>query len=122
MAMRFHSLRWTLLSSEDVINSFIVSVSSTSAVVTGNVFAGRDGYNLTGSGVCWNTTGNPTTADSKTMNVIYSGIFTSNLTGLTEGTTYFARVYAVFANGNIIYGNELIIKTLGLVQLYSIII
>jgi hypothetical protein len=95
----------------DVITTEIVSFSSTAAVVKGNVVYGQNGFNLTGSGVCWNTSGNPTIADSKTMNVTYSGIFTSNLTGLTGGTTYFVRAYAVFYDGSTIYSNEISFTT-----------
>ena len=98
-------------SSLDVSTSDNVTFSSTSAVVTGNVLTSQTGYNLTGSGVCWNTSGNPTTADNKTINVTYSGIFTGNLTGLTGGTTYFVRTYAVLDNGSTIYGNEISFTT-----------
>ncbi len=81
-----------------VTTSAIVSFSSTSAVVTGNVIYGQIGNHLIGSGVCWSTSHNPTTADSKTPNVTYSGIFTTNLTGLTQGTTYFVKAYAEYDN------------------------
>jgi hypothetical protein len=93
--------------SASVTTSAIVSFSSTSAVVTGNVIYGQIGNHLIGSGVCWSTSQNPTTDDSKTMNVTYSGIFTSYLTGLAQGTTYFVRAYAVYDNSPIIYDNEL---------------
>jgi len=94
-----------------VTTSAIVSFSSTSAVVTGNVIYGQIGNHLIGSGICWSTSQNPTTADSKAPNDTYSGIFTSNLTGLIQGTTYFVRAYAVYDNGPTIYGNELSFTT-----------
>ncbi len=68
-------------------------------------------YHLIGSGVCWSISQNPTTADSKTPNATYSGIFTTNLTGLTQGTTYFVRAYAEYESGPTIYGNELSFTT-----------
>ncbi len=45
-------------------------------------------------GVCWNTTGTPTTADSKTVDGAGSGAFVSNLTSLNADTTYHVRAYA----------------------------
>ena len=98
-------------SSLDVSTSDNVIFSSNSAVVTGTIIYPQNGYNLTGSGVCWNTSGNPTTADNKTTNVTYSGNFTGNLTGLTGGTTYFVRTYAVLDNGSTVYGNEISFTT-----------
>jgi hypothetical protein len=94
-----------------VTTSAIVSFTSTTAVVTGNVIYGQTGYQLIGSGVCWSTFHNPTTADSKTPYETYSGIFTTNLTGLTQGTTYFVRAYAEYESSPTIYGNELSFTT-----------
>ena len=98
--------------SVDVILSEIVSFSFNSAIVTGHVSNGQNGFNLTGSGVCWNTSGNPTTADSRALNATSSGSFSSNLTGLTGRTTYFVRPYAISDNGSTIYGNEISFTTL----------
>jgi N-acetylneuraminic acid mutarotase len=94
-----------------VTTTAIVSYSSTSAVVTGNVFYGQTEYKLIGSGVCWSTSLIPTTRDNKTMNETFSGIFTSNLTGLDKGTTYYVRAYAAYDNDTVIYGNELSFTT-----------
>ena len=94
-----------------VTTSAIVSFSSTTAVVTGNIIYGQTGYQLIGSGVCWSTSQNPTTEDNKTMNDTFSGIFSSNVAGLTQGTTYFVRAYAEYDNGSTIYGNELSFTT-----------
>ena len=96
-----------------VTTSAIVSFTSTSAVVTGNVIYGQTGNHLIGSGVCWGISHNPTTADSKTPNEYYSGLFTTNVTGLTQGTTYYIRAYAEYDNGPVLFGNELSFTTLG---------
>ena len=50
-------------------------------------------------GVCWNTTGSPTTTDSKTENGSGMGSFTNLLTKLTKGTKYYVRTYAVNQGG-----------------------
>lgn len=55
---------------------------------------------VTQHGHCWNTTGDPTTADSKTTNGAGAvGAFTSAATGLTAGTRYYIRAYATNSFG-----------------------
>ncbi|MFD2162290.1 T9SS type A sorting domain-containing protein [Paradesertivirga mongoliensis] len=53
------------------------------------------GAPITERGVCWNTTGAPTTADSKSTDGTGPGVFTSTLINLTPNTTYYYRAYAV---------------------------
>jgi hypothetical protein len=55
-------------------------------------------------GVCWSTSQNPTTANSNTNNGTATS-FTSNLTGLTAGTTYYVRAYATNSVGTS-YGSQ----------------
>jgi hypothetical protein len=66
---------------------------------------------ITARGVCWNTSKNPTIADSKTMDGSGSGKFTSFLTGLSENTLYYVRAYATNEVGTA-YGNEVSVTTL----------
>jgi hypothetical protein len=66
---------------------------------------------VTARGVCWNTTGSPTIADSKTVDGSGTGSFTSSLTGLTQNTTYYVRAYATNSGGTA-YGVEVNFKTL----------
>jgi hypothetical protein len=50
---------------------------------------------VTSRGVCWsNTNSTPTTANSKTIDGSGIGTFTSSLTSLSPGTTYYVRAYA----------------------------
>jgi hypothetical protein len=64
-------------------------------------------HNPTQYGVCWNTTGTPTTSGSKTENGATSslGAFTSSITGLSINTTYYVRAYATNSKGTG-YGNQ----------------
>ena len=64
-------------------------------------------------GVCWNTTGTPTTADSKTEEGAASatGAFTSSITGLSPNTPYYVRAYAT-NTADTVYGNEVTFTTL----------
>jgi len=61
-------------------------------------------------GVCWNTTGTPTTADSKTENGSGLGSFQSILYPLLENTTYYVRAYATNNKGTG-YGAEVSFTT-----------
>ncbi len=61
---------------------------------------------ITARGVCWSTSPNPTLANGFSSDGAGIGTFTSNLTGLTAGTTYYVRAYATNAGGTS-YGNEL---------------
>ena len=98
----------------EVTTSAINSITSFSAVSGGTVLNIQNDF-LIESGVCWSTSPNPTRDNSKTMNVTYSGVFfTANLTGLTPGTTYYVRAYALYGtefDNDILYGNELSFTT-----------
>jgi hypothetical protein len=87
------------------IYTTVTDVTSTSATLGGNItIVGEPAY--TERGVCYATTSNPTTANRK---VVVSGTgwgsFSVNVSGLTEGTKYYARAYAINATGTT-YGNE----------------
>ena len=87
----------------------VSAISSTTAISGGNITS-NGGSAVTSRGVCWASTQNPTTSNSKTTDGTGSGIFTSNLTGLSENTTYYLRAYATNSVG-VAYGNEISFKT-----------
>lgn len=70
-----------------------------------------DGGTIVSSyGICWNTSGNPTILDNKTISGSGNGNFSSELTGLKDSTTYFVRAYATNSKGTG-YGNEISFNT-----------
>jgi len=81
------------------------SIRSTTATSGGNITS-DGGAAVIARGVCWSTSQNPTTANSKTTDGTGSGSFTSNLTELTANTTYFARAYAINLQGTA-YGEQI---------------
>jgi uncharacterized protein (TIGR02145 family) len=87
----------------------VVGVTSSTASSGGNVTS-DNGTAVTVRGVCWGTSHNPTTADSKTTDGGGTGAFTSTLTGLACGTTYYVRAYATNSVGTS-YGNEVTFST-----------
>jgi len=76
----------------------VTSVTLTSATGGGNVTSDNGGQ-VTERGFCWNTNGNPTTADSKISGGTGTGVFTGNITGLTQGTVYYLKAYAINSAG-----------------------
>jgi uncharacterized protein (TIGR02145 family) len=87
-----------------VTTSAVSSITSTTAVTGGNV-TNDNGSSVTERGVCWATSTNPTTANSKTTNGTGTGEFTSSMADLTENTNYYVRAYATNSRGTS-YGEE----------------
>ena len=86
------------------------SITSTTAVTGGNI--SDDGHgDITARGVCWGTIANPTVSDSHTTDATGAGSFTSNLTGLSAGITYYERAYATNSAGTA-YGNQVTFNTM----------
>ena len=98
-------MSFTTLSTPVVTTRSITNISFTSVVCGGNI-SHNGGSIVTARGVCWSTSPNPTISDSKTNNGSGTGSFTSNITGLTDGTTYYIRAYATNSVGTA-YGQEL---------------
>jgi len=96
-----------------VTTQSVTSITTSTATGNGNVTA--LGYpNPTQHGVCWNTGGSPTIADTKTEDgaVSTTGAFTATITGLSQNTKYYVRAYATNSAGTA-YGEELNFTTFG---------
>src|SRR5207248_2347685 len=65
---------------------------------------------VTSAGVCWSTAANPTVADAHTNDYPFPNSFSSSITGLNIGTTYYLRAYAINSAG-IAYGNQISFTT-----------
>jgi hypothetical protein len=83
----------TYLTGPTVSTTAVSAITMTSATCGGNVITEGNGA-VTARGVCWSTTQNPTVAGAHTTDGNGTGVFASNLTGLTAGTLYFVRAYA----------------------------
>ncbi|MCX6266147.1 MAG: T9SS type A sorting domain-containing protein [Bacteroidetes bacterium] len=88
-----------------VSTSPVIDIAQTTATGGGNVTS-DGGASVTARGVCWSTSQNPTIGDSHTTNGSATGIFVSNLTGLSPNTPYYIRAYATNSVGTA-YGNEM---------------
>lgn len=69
------------------------------------------GASVTERGVVVGTSPNPTTADTKFTNGTGNGTYNTNVTGLTSGTQYYARSYAINSVGTS-YGTQVSFQTL----------
>lgn len=92
------------------LSTMAMSYISTTFASTGGNISNDGGAAVIERGVCWNTTGSPTVADSKTSNGSGSGAFSSSVTGLTPGMTYYLRAYATNSVGTG-YGDEKVFTT-----------
>ena len=92
-----------------ITTTAISSITSNSSSSGGNVTS-DGGASVTARGVCWSTSANPTTSDSKTTDSTGIGSFTSNITGLNACTTYYVRAYATNSAGTS-YGDHASFKT-----------
>ena len=76
-----------------------VSAITDNSAQCGGTITSDGGETITARGVCWSTGQTPTISDNKTNDGTGTGSFTSNITGLTEGTTYYVRAYATNSAG-----------------------
>jgi len=89
----------------------ISNITGGSASSGGNVTS-DGGMAVTAYGVCWSTTTGPTVSlTTKTIDGSGTGTFTSNITGLTPGTTYYVKAYATNGVGTS-YGTQVSFTTI----------
>ena len=88
-----------------------------SAVVGGDVIK-DNGYAVTTRGVCYGTIENPTIEDNKIERGKSTGSFSCEITGLTSKTQYYARAFAINANG-VAYGQQVTFTTLSAPEVFT---
>lgn len=85
--------------------SIVSSITNSSAITGGNITS-DGGSAILFRGVCYSTSPEPTIINTKTSDGTGIGSFTSTITGLSQGTKYFARAYATNSVGTA-YGNQI---------------
>ncbi|MBF0205236.1 MAG: hypothetical protein HQK67_13275, partial [Desulfamplus sp.] len=97
--------------SPTVTTQAVSNIGENTATGNGNI-TNLGTTNPTQYGVCWNTSTNPTIANSKTAQeaAAATGAFTSSITGLSSSTTYYVRAYATNTAGTA-YGDEVSFTT-----------
>jgi uncharacterized protein (TIGR02145 family) len=76
-----------------------VSNVTANSATCGGVATTDGGATIVGRGVCWGTSENPTIAGNHTSDSTGLGPFTSHITGLSAGTTYYVRAYVTNSIG-----------------------
>ena len=91
----------TFITANDVpyVNTSSVSPINDTSVGCGGDVTADNGSPIIARGVCWSTNPNPTIADNHTVDGTGTGSFTSVLTGLSVGVTYYVRAYATNSTG-----------------------
>jgi Protein of unknown function (DUF1566) len=92
-----------------VTTTAVTDITQTTATSGGNVTS-DGGASVTARGVCWSLSSSPTTADSHTTDGSGTGVFVSNLTGLTANTLYYVKAYSTNSVGTS-YGNQMSFTT-----------
>lgn len=98
------------ISSLPTLNTLALSQETSNAVFSGGIVLSDGGSPVTQRGVCWNTSANPTLANSFTIDGAGTGSYTSHAIPLNAATSYFLRSYATNENGTA-YGNQLTFTT-----------
>jgi len=93
-----------------VATTAVTAITDTTASSGGNVTS-DGGAAVTARGVCWSTSVNPTTSNSKTTDGTGTGSFLSAITGLSPKTPYHVRAYATNSVGTA-YGSDVSFTTL----------
>jgi len=94
-----------------ILNTTVVSDITQFSATCGGVIISDGGAPITTKGVCWFTSGNPTTSNFKTSDGTGTGIFTSNINNLFPGKVYHVRAYAINSEG-ISYGPDIKFTTI----------
>jgi hypothetical protein len=100
-----------------VTTADISSIGSTYATGGGNVTS-DGGAAVTARGICWSTAQNPTVADSKVVEGTGTGLFSSSISDLNPGTTYYVRSFATNIVGTA-YGAQVSFATLKVLPVIS---
>jgi hypothetical protein len=90
--------------------TIMTSITRVSAITGGNV-TNDGGAAVTNKGICYNTAPNPTIENYTIEKGEGKGVFSSSMTGLIPGMTYYVRAYATNSAGTA-YGNEIIFTTI----------
>jgi len=97
-----------------------VSTTDNSIATSGGNVTDEGGASVLARGVCWKISGSPLTTDAHSIDGTRSGLFSSTMTGLLNGTTYYVRAYATNVLGTV-YGNQVTITTKNISTLTTVI-
>src|SRR5664280_1477403 len=77
-----------------ILTTTTVSNITAKTATSGGNITDEGSSTVISRGVCWSTESSPSITNGKTTDGVGMGSFSSNLTGLKEGTIYYVRAYA----------------------------
>lgn len=92
------------------VTTNIITKISTNSAFSGGEVIGNGGSPVLERGVCWSKNQNPTIQQSRTIDGIGSGTYTSVIDSLEVNTVYYVRAYVVNSE-EIAYGQEIMFST-----------
>ena len=96
----------TLSINPPTLTTSAVSGETSNSFQSGGNITADGGAPITRRGICWNTTGSPTIANSQTSDGSGLGSFASIAGSLASNTTYYVRAYAINSANIPGYGNQ----------------
>ncbi len=108
----------TLVDMPVVTTASVTGITKVAAVSGGEVTYDGGGT-ITARGLAWGTASNPSITGNIIDGGTGTGIFVSNLTGLTKFTTYHVRAYATNSAGTA-YGNDIQFTTLSDIRTWNV--
>ena len=91
---------FSALTGAPVVTTATITDVTQNSVTCGGVVTSDNGNAVTARGVCYSSTSvQPTINDAHTSDGSGTGSYTSHITGLQSGTTYYIRAYATNAEG-----------------------
>ena len=96
----------TIVAQPPTVTTTEVSNITQTSATSGGVVSNDGGASVIERGICWSTNHKPTIEDNHVNNGFGTGVYLSNMEGLSGNTTYYVRAYAINSAG-VAYGNEL---------------
>ena len=96
----------TIVAQPPTVTTTEVSNITQTSAISGGVVSSDGGASVIERGICWSTNHKPTIEDNHVNNGFGTGVYLSNMEGLSGNTTYYVRAYAINSAG-VAYGNEL---------------
>jgi len=107
------TITFNFVTSAPILNTTVASNITNNSSTTGGEISSDGSCMVTARGICYSLNTNPTAANNIASSGNGIGPFIVNLSGLTQGTTYYAKAYATNSAGTS-YGNEINFTTLAL--------
>jgi len=102
---------FTTISTIPILTTMALSAVTSNSATSGGNITSDGGSPVTVRGVCWSLGANPSITNTHSTDGTGNGNYSSSITGLSPGITYYVRAYATNSLGTA-YGNQVSATTL----------